>query len=221
MILYDSNYKLVGISKKLLNSFGFFDFGSFQAQHDDITSFFIEADFDLGSYNHFIDYMLKNKKKYIYVVFKTDKQKKLNLKFSMDYFYNINKTICYAIDVIEVDKIESLLDYNYINEEWLSKKAKNIDLDYINYKIILSEFLEEAKSKEKILYESLTLGDKKQSSYILLSLKEPAESLGLKPLVEAIINLENANINEISVTFTKYNDIITKINKIITKRDEL
>ncbi|CZE47951.1 hypothetical protein [Campylobacter geochelonis] len=264
MILYDSNFKLLGISQSTLLLLGYSGFGSFLSRHSDISELFLsENGFFVQTDEHFIETIIKNQKA-ITTLIKTADNKAVEAIIHVDIFFqadiyenqylvtlevknhqnltknkSVNSVAPYqkresklstlpnifekeyknSLEDIKNQKMKNMASGSQLNKEWLAYSAKKLDLDVELFNDLLVNLLVQANEQEEMLYESLLVGDKTQSSLILTTLRDSASTLNIRPLTRAIYNLENSDNNDISDKFREYKDIIMQINKITTKRD--
>lgn len=276
MILYDSDFKLLGISKVTLELIGCPSLGVFFAKHNDIDEFFIQRDKYLKlSENHFIADFIRYKMNYKDALILSEDGKEQEVIVCLDTFY-MKDVIApyYVVKLIKKDSIHTansrfayylnelntlaeenskksklpnafLTEYkresdkyitktdreklenaklvvNFdINEKWLDGVSKRLDIDTDELKEMLVNFINEAKDKEEELYEAVLLRDKVRSQEIIAFLLDPVNTLGIRPLKEALEKLENSSSDEVSENFRTYQNILENISKIVMKGNKL
>ena len=128
LILYNSSFKLVGISKELLTLFGFTSFGGFMAKHSDVSDFFSNDNIKQEDGKNYLKELIDAKK------YKADitinlPRKSVESSLFINEFY-MDDEVMYEVDIIAIsssDKEESAILEN-------KRKQKDRTLSN-NYKI--------------------------------------------------------------------------------------
>lgn len=128
MILYNSSFKLVGISKELLTLFGFTSFGGFMAKHSDVSDFFSNDNIKQEDGKNYLKELIDAKK------YKADitinlPRKSVESSLFINEFY-MDDEVMYEVDIVAIsssDKEESAILEN-------KRKQKDRTLSN-NYKI--------------------------------------------------------------------------------------
>ena len=82
MLIYDANFKLLGMSEHALNLLGYPSFNAFYSNHSDISELFVDKEdfYIYGKRVSFQEYMLKSKKPLL-VLLKNSKNLEIEIKF--------------------------------------------------------------------------------------------------------------------------------------------
>ena len=110
MILYDSDFKLLGISKVTLELIGCPSLGAFFAKHNDINEFFIQKDKYLKlSENHFIADFIRYKMNFKDVLIRSEDGKEHEVVVCLDTLY-MGDIIAphYVVQLIKKDSVRGI-----------------------------------------------------------------------------------------------------------------
>jgi len=295
MILYDSNFKLLGASKATLELLGYPSFGTFTSKHSDISELFVQKDGFLKlTENHFITDILKEKYKFKDALIKTSYGTLVEVIVSVSEFYLGESG--YEVDIVKKTmiqgdkkthfefKIQNLMEEENkksnlpnvfvseykreirnnnlkmskviadldrlreeelqreiakrdaeiqklnaeiketeekIDEKWLESVARRLEIEVEELKGFLRNLVQGAKNEEENLHEAILLDDKERVREIASFLLDPIDTLGVKPLKNALESLENSTSETASENFRKYKSVLEDIDKIAVKRNEL
>lgn len=231
MILCDSSFNLLGISKNLLSLLEYESFDDFFLKNSNINEFLIDNNYEQTTEN---DYFIRNiiNKNNVFLTIKTGKNRNIEVEVFIDKFnFNNNQSIAYEINLVKIDessfckftKQEANLSLNAqlgIDEKWLTDGAKYLGIHIDDFEFFIKELIKSAQEKESILYEALVSGNKNLSYAIISFLKDPAKTLNIKPIISALDALENTENSLIEENFANFQYTLNTINKFLQKRKE-
>ena len=111
MVLYDTNFELLGISQATLELFGYSSFGAFCAVCSDISQIIIEKDGFFRSETNFIKDLISTKNKFVSALIRTANGVIIDVKITLSpVFTNDGNMSFYEVDFIAT----SSLKYNLI-----------------------------------------------------------------------------------------------------------
>lgn len=137
MVLYDTNFELLGISQATLELFGYSSFGAFCAVCSDISQIIIEKDGFFRSETNFIKDLISTKNKFVSALIRTANGDIIDVKITLSpVFTNDGNMSFYEVDFIATSSLKyNLIETNLsVNEE---KKSSLPNLFLSEYKRLL------------------------------------------------------------------------------------
>lgn len=133
MVLYDTNFELLGISQATLELFGYSSFGAFCAVCSDISQIIIEKDGFFRSESNFIKDLISVKNKFVSALIRTANGGVIDVKITLSpVFANDGNMSFYEVDFIAT----SSLKYNLIETNLSANEEKKSSLP----NLFLSEY---------------------------------------------------------------------------------
>ncbi|MCI6988556.1 MAG: hypothetical protein MR902_03175 [Campylobacter sp.] len=150
MVLYNSNYKLVGMSKDILLMFGFISFGGFYANHDDISEFFIKEDgYFYPKGESFLPELLKQKSvRDTKVLLNTPNSQSEAYIFASEIFGINQNEKMYEVDIIKISNVNVAIKSKVTNRLNDTNEYKN-EFDMEIPSIFKQEYKKELEYMQK------------------------------------------------------------------------
>ncbi|MGH1601029.1 hypothetical protein [Campylobacter majalis] len=246
MILYDKNYNLIGIGKKVLKILGYKNFEEFTSFHNDIDDVAISySGKDSGT--KLIQSVLNGKISGEMVKIKTKENKTLIViakalqiqkKFD-DVFYELDLNIQDAIDNnltksvslpelrlpilqgIKQKQIQNATRSNQLNYEVLEKAKNLLGLEMKEYKEYVEIFLQGCKKAEISMQNAIITNNIQAIKNIIAKLKEPAINLHLTPVVKVFNEILNSNSNDINIHLLHTQEILSNLQNTLKRYQDI
>ncbi|CAD7287312.1 hypothetical protein LMG7974_00233 [Campylobacter majalis] len=246
MILYDKNYNLIGIGKKVLKILGYKNFEEFTSFHNDIDDVTISySGKDSGT--KLIQSVLNGKISGEMVKIKTKENKTLIViakalqiqkKFD-DVFYELDLNIQDAIDNnltksvslpelrlpilqgIKQKQIQNVTRSNQLNYEVLEKAKNLLGLEMKEYKEYVEIFLQGCKKAEISMQNAIITNNIQAIKNIIAKLKEPAINLHLTPVVKVFNEILNSNSNDINIHLLHTQEILSNLQNTLKRYQDI
>lgn len=244
MILYDKNYNLIGIGKKVLKILGYKNFEEFTSFHNDIDDVAISySGKDSGT--KLIQSVLNGKISGEMVKIKTKENKTLIViakalqiqkKFD-DVFYELDLNIQDAIDnnltksvslpelrlpILQgIKQKQNVTRSNQLNYEVLEKAKNLLGLEMKEYKEYVEIFLQGCKKAEISMQNAIITNNIQAIKNIIAKLKEPAINLHLTPVVKVFNEILNSNSNDINIHLLHTQEILSNLQNTLKRYQDI
>lgn len=185
MLLYNANFKLLGMSEDALNLLGYPSFNAFYSNYSDISELFIDGDdfYIDGKKVSYVEYLTKNKKSLL-VSLKNSKNLEIEVKLELNDFFFLSGDNAYVV-FLNSPNVKNQIIKDSIWAKNMVKRSNLLPVDNIFKKTY--DF--ELKNIKK-----MRLGDLKSSSKIddeWLNNTADSLSLSLKDLIDNLKTLVN------------------------------
>lgn len=137
MVLYDTNFELLGISQATLELFGYSSFGAFCAIYSDISQIIIEKDGFFRSESNFIKDLISTKNKFVNALIRTSNGDIIDVKVTLSPVFTNNGNVSfYEVDFVSTSSLKyNLFEINLSPNE--DKKSSLPNLFLSEYKRLL------------------------------------------------------------------------------------
>lgn len=221
MLIYDANFKLLGMSERALNLLGYPSFNAFYSNHSDISELFVDKDdfYIYGKRVSFQEYMLKSKKPLL-ALLKNSKNLEIEIKFEINNLFFSDENNGYVIFLnspsvksqnVQDDFIpkSSVKRSNLLSVDNIFKKTYDLELQNIK-NIKLNDLEENTLINDEWLKNtsdnlSLNLGKFINNLKNLINKAYEKEEILYEAIVLGDLNESVKNLSEIKKLAYSYN----------------
>lgn len=180
MLIYDANFKLLGMSEHALKLLGYPSFNAFYSNHSDISELFVDKEgfYIYGQNVSFQEYMFKSQKPLL-ILLKNSKNLEIEIKFEINNLFFSDENNGYVI-FLNSPSIKSQAEQDDFLPKNSVKRSNLLSVDNIFKKTYDLELKNIKKTKLNDLEESSSINDewlKKASDNLSLNLEKFTNNL--------------------------------------------
>lgn len=240
MLLCDSHFRIIGISKDTLQLLGYKDENEILGNNP--YNLFMYKKGNFINFKSFIngatipECITKKDKKEISIVIN-------------EFFFNNSEDMAYEIDILvndltaqnisetnsDLEKSGDLEKENEILEEkipleeendekedygWLMQTIKDLQMDPMDFYNFLQSFIQDANEKIEILQEAIIFKDYKVINETVHELRDSAILLNIEPVLNTLEDIKESYSDEIFENFKKFKKVLDQISKFKIEGNE-
>ncbi|OPA78868.1 hypothetical protein BFG04_02240 [Campylobacter pinnipediorum subsp. pinnipediorum] len=248
MIIYNKDYKIIGIDKKTLGILEYHDLEDFLSQYKDIDE--IIQNYPKNINKPFIQNIIENSNTKTKFNIKTKSGKTAIAIFKIDEFFTKGTDSFYGLElvienVISQDKNNTKDNISHIpevrlpilkntknketskfhrnisiDEAWLEKNRNFLNLEKDEFISYMNIFIRDTKRHELAIKNAIITHNIQEIKKITKKIKETAIILHITPLVKIFTEIQNSNNSELNTLILNVKENIDELQNVLSKYQE-